>query len=194
MVLTVSPNNAHVIVNDQVREVFYVYNTASGSFTTFGGLGNAAAYTPDSKTLYITDNAALGGDHKDMLYVFSSSTGWSTYPLPPSPLPSAPFRLRHIMPNIGVSPTLQTPALTIPSVGAYLRGTPTVAHTWCPLGTASSTGSNISAFYPGPFPGSVATQGGDCQPVQSDVLTATTDGKHILSAAMRWRRHHAFGY
>jgi hypothetical protein len=184
VVLTVSPNNAHVIVNDQVREVFYVYNTASGSFTTFGGLGNAAAYTPDSKTLYITDNAALGGDHKDLLYVFSTSTGWSTYPLPPSPLPAASIPSSAYLPNIGVSPTLQTPALTIPSVGAYLRGTPTVAHAWCPLGTVSSAGSSISAFYPGPFPGSVATQGGDSQPVQSDVLTATTDGKHILSAAM----------
>jgi len=51
-------------------------------------------------------------------------------------------------------------------------------------GTASSDGSSISAFYPGPFPGTVAAQGGDSQPVQSDVLTATTDGKHILSAAM----------
>jgi hypothetical protein len=185
VVLTVSPNNAHVIVNDQVREVFYVYNTASGAFTTFGGLGNAAVYTPDSKTLYITDNAALGGDHKDILYVFSTSTGWSTYPLPPSPLPPAAIPSSAYLPNIGVSPTFQTPALTIPSVGAYLRGTPTVAHTWCPLGTASSAGSNISAFYPGPFPGSVATQGGDSQPVQSDVLAATTDGKHILTAAMQ---------
>jgi trimeric autotransporter adhesin len=184
VILTVSPNNAHVIVNDQVREVFYVYNTASGSSTSFGGLGNAAAYTPDSKTLYITDNAALGGDHKDMLYVYNVSTGWSTYPLPPSPLPSASIPSSAYLPNIAISPTIQTPALTIPSVGAYLRGTPTVAHTWCPLGTASSSGSSISAFYPGPFPGSVATQGGDSQPVQSDVLTATTDGKHILSAAM----------
>ena len=184
VVLTVSPNNSHVIVNDQVREVFYIYNTASGASTTFGGLGNAAAYTPDSKTLYITDNAALGGDHKDLLYVFSTSTGWSTYPLPPSPLPAASIPSSAYLPNVGVSPTFQTPALTIPSVGAYLRGTPTVAHAWCPLGTVSSNGSTISAFYPGPFPGSVATQGGDSQPIQSDVLTATTDGKHILGAAM----------
>jgi trimeric autotransporter adhesin len=184
VVLAVSPNNAHVIVNDQVREIFYVYNTTSGSFTSFGGLGNAAAYTPDSKTLYITDNAALGGDHKDLLYVFSTSTGWSTYPLPPSPLPAASIPSSAYPPNIGVSPTAQTPALAIPSVAAYLRGTPTVAHAWCPLGTVSSNGSVISAFYPGPYPDSVATQGGDSQPVQSDVLTATTDGKHILGAAM----------
>ena len=184
VVLTVSPDNAHVIVNDQVRQLFYIYNTVSGAFTTFGGLGNAAAWTPDSKTLYITDNAALGGDHKDILYVYSLSNGWSTYPLPPSPLPPAAIPPSTYLPNIAISPTNQTPALTIPSVGAYLRGTPTVAHTWCPLGTVSTNGSNITAFYPGPFPGSVATQGGDLQPVQSDVLTATTDGQHILGAAL----------
>jgi hypothetical protein len=72
----------------------------------------------------------------------------------------------------------------IPSEGAYLRGTPTVAHAWCPTGRVTSAGSTITSFYPGPFPGTLATQGGDSQPVQSDVLTATTDGKHILSAAM----------
>lgn len=184
VVLAVSPNNAFVLVNDQVRELFYLYNTASGAASTFGGLGNAAAYTPDSKTLYITDNAALGGDHKDMLYVYSVSTGWSTYPLPPSPLPASAIPPTTLMPNVGVSPTVQTPALTIPGVGAYLRGTPTVAHTWCPTGTVSSNGSIITAFYPGPYPGSVATEGGDSQPVQSDVLTTTTDGKHVLSAAL----------
>ncbi len=185
VVLAVSPNNAYVLVNDQVREVFHLFATASGASTTFGGLGNAAVYTPDSKTLYITDNAALGGDHKDMLYVYNVNTGWSTYPLPPSPLPSAAIPSSSYLPNIDVSPTQQTPALTIPSVGAYLRGTPTVAHTWCPLGTVTSTGSTITSFYPGPYPGSVATQGGDTQPVQSDVLTATTDGKHVLTAAMQ---------
>jgi hypothetical protein len=185
VVLAVSPNNAFVLVNDQVREIFYLYATASGASTSFGGLGNAAAYTPDSKTLYITDNAALGGDHKDMLYVYNVNSGWSTYPLPPSPLPAASIPPSTYLPNVAVSPTFQTPALAIPSVGAYLRGTPTVAHTWCPLGTVSATGSTITSFYPGPYPGSVAAQGGDTQPVQSDVLTATTDGKHILAAAMQ---------
>jgi hypothetical protein len=184
VVLAVSADSSHVVVNDQVRELFYLYNTASGASTTFGGLGNAAAWTPDSKTLYITDNAALGGDHKDMLYVYSLSNGWSTYPLPPSPLPPAAVPPSTYAPNVGISPINQTPALAIPSVGAYLRGTPTVAHSWCPLGTVSSNGSNITAFYPGPYPGSVATQGGDLQPVQSDVLTATKDGQHILGAAL----------
>ncbi len=93
MVLAVSPNNAQVLINDQVRQLFYLYNAAAGSYTTLGGLGNAAVWTPDSKTLYITDNAALNNGttitgHTDTLYVYSQNTGWSTYPLPPSPLPA----------------------------------------------------------------------------------------------------------
>ncbi len=62
-----------------------------------------------------------------------------------------------------------------------------MAHTWCPIGTVTSAGSAITALYPGPDPPTttVATEGGDDQPVQSDVLTATTDGNHILGAASR---------
>ena len=193
VVLAVSPNNAQVLINDQVRQLFYLYNASAGGFTTFGGLGNAAAWTPDSKTLYITDNAALNNPpsvtgHTDTLYVYNQNTGWSTYALPPSPLPAGsipPATLNGIplSPNVAVSGTIQTPALTVPSVGSYFRGSPTVAHAWCPTGTVTSGGSTITAFYPGPDPpiSTVATEGGDDQPVRSDVLTATTDGSHILS-------------
>ena len=176
VVLAVAPNNATVLINDQVRQLFYLYSTSGGSSTTFNGLGNAAAWTPDSKTLYITDNKALNSGaitgHTDTLYVYSQSTGWSTYPLPLSPLPSGSIPPGTLPPNVAVSTTSQTPALTIPSVGAYLRGTPTVAHTWCPSGTVGNLAS--MTLYPQ----------ADSEPVQSDVLTATTDGKHILGAAL----------
>ena len=177
VVLAVSPNSSQVLISDQVRQLFYLYNTSAGTFTTQGGMGNAAVWTPDSRTLYITDNAALNNGttitgHTDTLYVYSASTGWSTYPLPPSPLPPGSIPSAALAANVAVSPTLQSPALTIPGVGAYLRGTPTVAHTWCPSGTVgNSTGMTL---YPQ----------GDSEPVQSDVLTATTDGKHILGAAL----------
>jgi hypothetical protein len=191
VVLAAAPNGTMLLINDQVRQLFYLYNVAAGTSTTFGGLGNAAVWTPDSKTLYVTDNAALNNGttitgHTDTLYVYNQNSGWSTYPLPPSPLPAGSIPSTTLPANVAVTGTMQTPALTIPSVGAYLRGSPTVAHTWCPLGTLTSTGSNISAYYPGPDPPAttVATQGGDDQPVRSDVLTATTDGQHILSAAL----------
>ena len=50
-----------LLINDQIRGLFYLYNTSGGIVSTFGGLGAAAAWTPDSNTLYVVDSAALGG-------------------------------------------------------------------------------------------------------------------------------------
>jgi len=158
VVLAVSPNNATVLINDQVRQLFYLYSASGGTSTPFGGLGNAAAWTPDSKTLYITDKASLGAGHSDTLYVYNVNTGWTTYDLSKST-------------STGGSQSL---TITIPSVGAYLSGSAgfkTVAHTWCPTGTVGNT--NIT-FYPQ----------SDSVDAQTDVLAATTDGQHILGAAL----------
>jgi hypothetical protein len=119
---------------------------------TFTGVGNSAVWTPDSKTLYISDSASLGANHSDTLYVYSSNTGWTTY-------------------DLTSSGGAKNVALTIPSVGAYLSGSPTVAHTWCPSGTSSNYASLV--FYPQ----------GDSVPIQTDTLAATTDGQHILGAS-----------
>ncbi len=152
-VLAVSPNDKQVLINDQVRRVFYVFNSSGTVAATFTGVGNSAVWTPDSKTLYISDSASLGANHSDTLYVYSSNTGWTTYDLTSS----------------GGSKNV---ALTIPSVGAYLSGNPTVAHTWCPSGTASNYASLV--FYPQ----------GDSVPIQTDTLAATKDGQHILGASI----------
>jgi len=154
VVLAVSPDNKFVLINDPIRRVFYLYNTAGSSVSaTFTGVGNAAMWTPDAKTLYITDSASLGANHTDTLYVYNANTGWTTY-------------------DLSSSGGAQNLTLTIPSVGAYLSGNPTVAHTWCPSGTASNYASIV--FYPQ----------GDSVPTQSDVLASTTDGQHVLGAAM----------
>ena len=155
VVLAVAPNNSEVLVNDPVRQVFYIVNSSGSVSGTFGGLGSAAQWTPDSKTLYVTDSAALGGGHTDTLYVFNANTGWTTYPLPSS----------------SGSTGAQNLAVTIPGVGAYVSGSPTVAHTWCPTGTAGNYAS--MSFYPQ----------GDSVNAATDVLAATTDGSHILGAA-----------
>jgi sugar lactone lactonase YvrE len=152
VVLAVSPNNRTVVINDQVRKLFYLYNSTGTIASTFGGVGAAAAWTPDSKTLYITDSASQGAGHSDTLYVYNASTGWTTYDLSSS----------------GGASNL---AVTIPGVGAYLSGNPTVAHTWCPTGTIGNYAT--MHFYPQ----------GDQVPVQTDTLAATTDGQHILGAA-----------
>ena len=170
VVLGISPDGSTVLINDQVRQVFYLYGSSSGVNSTNGGVGNAAAWTPVSKTLYITDNASLGAPHTDTLYIYNQSTGWTTYPLPPSPLPAS-----SLPPNGPDGNTVQTPAVTIPSVGAYFRGSPTVAHTWCPSGLIGSV-----AFYP---QGDSVSDSSN-NPVRTDTLAATTDGNHVLGATL----------
>ncbi len=163
VVLAVAPNNSELLINDQVRQVFYLYSPTAGIFAAFGGVGNAAAWTPDAKTLYITDSAALGSPHSDKLYVYNVNTGWSTYPLAAS--------------GSGTSNPLgaQNLAITIPSVGAFLSGSPTVAHTWCPTGTVGNAASLL--YYPQSAPDNSVD-------VATDVLAATTDGNHILGASL----------
>jgi hypothetical protein len=191
VVLAVSPNAAQILVNDQEQKLFYL--SGANGVTTFGGMGNAAAWTPDSKTLYITDNAALNNPalgitgHSDTLYVYNQNN-WTTYDLPSSPLTNSlppgilPPNLppTPLPPNVAISSTMQTPALIIPSVGAFLRGSPTVDHTWCPTGTVGDYAS--MTFYPQwPTPTGPITD--NSVDVQTDALVTTTDGKHILGAS-----------
>ncbi|HUX45892.1 MAG TPA: hypothetical protein VMV57_14180 [Terracidiphilus sp.] len=160
VILNVAPNNRTILINDQVRQVFYLYGTGGSVLSTFGGMGTAASWTPDSQTLYITDSASAGPGHTDTLYVYNANNGWTTYPLPASPSTWTPG---------------QTPrelAITIPGVGAYLSGNPTVAHTWCPTGKIGNY--STMSFYPQ----------GDSVNALTDILGATNDGKHILGAAM----------
>ena len=153
VVLAVSPDNHQLLINDPIRKEFYLYNTAGTIAATFSGMGAAAAWTPDAKTLYVVDSASLGSGHTDTLYVYNLNSGWTTYDLTPS--------------GGGTSV-----ALTIPSVGAYVAGNPTVARTWCPSGTASNYAS--IQFYPQ----------GDSVPTDTSVLAATSNGQHILGAAL----------
>ena len=161
VVLAASPDGSTVLINDQERQLFYLYSALNpiSASSTFGGMGITASWTPDSKTLYITDSAALGGNHSDMLYVYNINTGWTTEALPCSTCSQPPRGATSL-------------AITIPSVGAFLSGTYTSAHTWCPTGTAGNYANMI--FYPQ----------SDSIAAQTDVLAATTDGEHILGAAL----------
>jgi hypothetical protein len=158
IVLAVSPNSGQVLVNDQIRQVFYIYGTGTGVSATTGGMGTAAAWTPDSKTLYITDSASAGPGHSNTLYVYDGNTGWTT--------------CKAGSPCAGNFAGAKNLALTIPSVGAYLSGNPTVSRTWCPTGTVGDYAG--MTFYPQ----------GDSVSAQTDVLASTTDGKHMLGAAV----------
>jgi hypothetical protein len=174
VVLAVAPNNSLALINDQVRNVFYLYNPAGTISSTFGGLGTSAEWTPDSKTLFVTDSAALGGSHTDTMYVFNANTGWTTYSLPNSAGSTGGQDCKTKIYTDGYG-SCQDLAIMVPSVGAYVSGNPTVAHTWCPAGNVGAYNSMV--FYP-QEPG-VA---GDSVNVQTDVVAATNDGHHILGA------------
>jgi trimeric autotransporter adhesin len=156
VVLAVSPNASYLLINDQIRGLFYLYSVSSGSIiSTFGGLGAAATWTQDSNTLYIVDSAALGGSHTNTLYAHDANSGWSAY-------------------DLSASGGARSLALTVPGLGAWLAGNPTVAHTWCPSGTV---GNNATIqFYPQPSTDSLN--------IPTSVLGATADGQHILGASL----------
>ena len=159
VVLAVAPNNDQLLINDQIRGLFYLYNSSSGTSLTQGGMGVAASWTPDSDTLYIVDSAAAGAGHTNTLYVYSIDSGWSSY-------------------SLASSGGAESLAVTLPGIGAYLSGNApgnaTVARTWCPSGTV---GNNASiAFYPQPA--------SDFESIPLAGLAATTDGKHILGAEL----------
>jgi trimeric autotransporter adhesin len=152
VVLAVSPDNTMVLINDQIRNVFYIYRPSGGTSQTYGGLGVAATWTPDSRTLYVVDEASAGGAHTDALYTYTFAYGWNSFSLAPTG-------------------GAQSIALTVPSVGAYLAGPTTVAHTWCVAGPVGSYAG--SEYYPQ----------GDSLSIPTDALASTTDGLHIIGAA-----------
>jgi hypothetical protein len=162
-VLAVAPNNLTVLINDSIRKVFYLYTPSAATYTTYSGVGTAAQWTPDSKTLYITGSTAAGAP---ALFVYNVNTGFTTYPL--TSVPTVPN-------NQPVNQT--TPAtnltVTVPGVGAFLSGTPTVVNAWCPVVNSSNT-ITTSGAYP---------QAGHVD-VPTDVLAATTDGAHIIGAKL----------
>jgi hypothetical protein len=153
VVLAAAPNNGTILINDQKRQLFYLYAPSAATYTTFSGVGNYAEWTPDSKTLYIVGYLTnSSGVQVPTLFVDNANTGWTTYTLSNQPTTSAG--------NL---------AITVPGVGAFVSGSSTVLNAWCPSVTASNT---INQAYP--YVGKVD--------VATDILAATNDGQHILGA------------
>lgn len=168
VVLAVSPDNSTVVINDQVRKLLYLYSPASGGYTSFGGIGNSAAFSPDSSTLYVAG--------PNTLFIHSNYTGWSTYDISGNePQGNACFAASNAN-NVYTQPGPPTLpynaycapgiAVTVPSVAGYVGGLQTFAHGFCPDNSANR-------FYPPVLPPVAAS---------TDKLASTTDGKHILGA------------
>lgn len=169
VVLAVSPTNSTVVINDQLRQLIYLYSTTAGTTTSIAGIANRAQYSPDGATVYITGQDPTTG--QNTLFVNNTNTGWSSYPLNNQPTYSCPLEAAGTTAAPAYNPAWDPfcgPALTVtvPSVAAFLSGNTTAARSYCP--NASST----PPYYPPA--GNVA--------VPTNQLTATADGNHILGA------------
>jgi hypothetical protein len=160
VVLAAAPNNQTILINDPLRQIFYLYSPSAATFTTYSGVGTAAQWTPDAKTLYIngytTSTSGTQVTYTPTLFVYNANTGWTTYALG--------------APSVNQLPPPADLTVTIPGVGAFLSGSSTALHAWCPV----LTGNSISQAYP--LVTSVAAQ--------TDVLAATTNGAHVLGVGL----------
>ncbi len=180
IVLAVSPTNSSVLINDQLRGVLYLYTTSNGSYTSFAGIGQKAAFTPDGQTVYVVGDG--------ILYIHNTFTGWSVEPLPAnqgtpttgicpatnttSPIPANPTTYPpnttanpNNTYNMFCSPDL---AVTIPAAAVFLSGAATSAYGHCPETTVKPVVN---------YPEAAAVA------ATSDHVASTTDGKHIIAAS-----------
>ena len=148
VVLAAAPDNSTILINDPIRKFIYLYKPAAGTFSTQNGTVTSAQWTPDAKTVYAVGTDPTG---TPTLFVNNVNTGWTTYPL------------------ADASSNL---AITVPSVGAFLSGSTTVAHAWCP--SLNPTTGYIDQAYP-----EMASV-----PELTQILGATVDGAHILGASV----------
>ena len=185
VVLAVSPDSTTAVINDQIRQVIYLYSTTTAtgsttptvSITSVGGLATRAAFSPDGKNVYIVGADTSGNG---TLYVHNATTGWSTYSsnnaFQVSPFDAA-CTLNNNSPND--PPGTNAPAydpfcgsdltLTIPSVAAFIAGTPTTAHSFCVNNSVNPP------YYP---PADI----GEAASTQIERLATTNDGQHIIGA------------
>ncbi len=173
VVLAVSPDGTELVINDQLRKVIYIYSNGGGITSSTGGVATRAAFSPDGKNAYIVG--------PDALYVYNVATGWTTYtqsttPAGPTQPNATSCNLDNNTPGSGTYDPFCGPdlAITVPSIGPFVSGSPTTAWGFCPDVTVTSPGTpvTLNALYP--QAASVS--------IQTDQMAATDDGTHIIGA------------
>ncbi|HEV2577551.1 MAG TPA: hypothetical protein VGU25_10105 [Acidobacteriaceae bacterium] len=164
-------------------------NTASAANQTIPG--TVLAVSPDGTTVVVTDptrqtvslvgNGAIATSYGN---VVGTSAAWSPDSQTVYITTNTNTLLTHnTFNNWQVTPTntlYTNVTVTVPHVGAYFAGTVTDGRSYCPTTTILTPGSNgnppttANVYYP--LAGEVAAR--------TDVLAATTDGNHILGAAV----------
>jgi len=162
-VLAISPDGTSLIISDPRKQLIYLYASTGTVTSTYGGVATHAQFTPDNQTAYITLGTPDPSDPTNpqkftptnQILVHSTFTGWS---------------------QISLANPASDLAITVPSVGAYLAGSPTTGRSYC--SNTVTTGPDASGqvvsneYYP------LA----DSVSVPTDRLAATNDGLHILGA------------
>jgi hypothetical protein len=184
VVLAVAPAGTTLVINDQLRQIIYLYSTGGGTTTTTGGTTTAASsgvissisgvatraqFSPDGKNIYIVGPNAL--------YVYNTATGWSTYDsatTPTGPITQPSGTTCTLNNNSPGSTTAYDPfcgpglAIPVPSIGTFVSGSSTTAWGFCP----NVTNPSAPVYYP-----QAASLG-----IETDQLAATDDGQHIFGA------------
>ena len=123
-VLAVAPNNSYAVMSDPTRGVVSLVTPSGTVFSTFGGVGTRAEWTPDSTTLYVTTNT-------NQLLTYSTFVGWESTP---------------------INQTQYTDvAVTVPNAGAYFAGAQTDGRSDCPstvVNSASLPPTTTNIFSP----------------------------------------------
>ncbi len=165
VVLAAAPDDSTVVINDQLRQVIYLYSPASGGNISIGGLATRAVYSRDGKNVYIVGPTSL--------YVHNNSTGWSVYPLPAGELGSS-CTVQNNLNNANVNPFCSPDiALSVPAVAPFISGPQTTARSFCP-NTTYATETALPPYYPQAATITAAT----------DHLATTNDGFHVLGATV----------
>jgi hypothetical protein len=168
VVLAVSPDSSTVVINDQLRQVIYLYTTTSGGNTSIGGLATRAVFSPDGKNVYVVGPTSL--------YVHNSTTGWSTYPIN-APEPTQTCTLNNADPQLNLNNASLNPfcspdvAISVPAVSPFISGAETTARSFCPNDTVDPS---LPPYYP-----QAATI-----PATTDHLAVTNDGAHLIGATV----------
>ncbi len=174
-VLAVAPNNSYAVVTDPTRQTVSLVSSSGAVASSFNGVGTRAAWTPDSSTLYVTATVAgtstgtgSTANAQPVLLTYSTFTGWESTPITDEPSSAQQYT---------------DVAVTVPAVGAYFAGQVTEGRSYCAATTINPSTSTATTGSTTPTTTNVFSPVADSQPVLTDRLTATTDGKHILGAA-----------
>ena len=154
-VLAVAPNNSYAVMSDATRGVISLVTPSGTVFSTFGGIGTRAQWTPDSTTLYVTTTNPAGGPGP--LLTYSTFVGWESTP---------------------VNQQYTDVAVTVPNAGAYFAAPVTDGRSDCPSTTVNSTSlppTTTNVFSPLADEAAVAT----------DRLAFTSNGQHLLGATVQ---------